>query len=80
MKDFCMLLNNILEMIMCRAFQSLPGLLIEEYFGLLPNSQGYSNLGLNIIPPLIQGQRLDPHKRHSFTLQLTVSKDTEIQN
>ncbi len=80
MKEVHMLLSNILEMIMCHAFQSLLRFLIKEYFGLLPDGQEYSNLGLNIVPSLIQELRLDPHKRRTFTLHLTVSKDPEIQN
>ena len=78
-KEVHMLLSNILEMVMCRAFQSLPGFLIEEYFGLLPDGREYSNLGLNIAHLWYRGSAF-PHKRRTFTLHLTVSKDPEIQN
>lgn len=48
------LLSNILEMTFCRAFQSLPALVLEAFFGRLPDCE-YSNLGLNVLPPLYQG-------------------------
>ncbi|KAL2854666.1 hypothetical protein BJX68DRAFT_264567 [Aspergillus pseudodeflectus] len=45
-------LNNILEMVMARAFQSLPPEQLDEAFGL-PEEGKYSFFGLNIISPLL---------------------------
>ncbi|KAJ5587269.1 uncharacterized protein N7459_003034 [Penicillium hispanicum] len=70
---------NVLEMTMCRAFQSLPGDILETYYG--PNEDGrpYSNLGLNIIPPVLQGLSLGPSARKSFSLGLEISPDSDIK-
>ncbi|KAJ5424671.1 hypothetical protein N7445_010644 [Penicillium cf. griseofulvum] len=51
---------NILEMAMCRAFESLPGSILEAYFGPREDGKPYSNLGLNIISPVFQGLSLGP--------------------
>ncbi|KAL3460047.1 hypothetical protein BJX64DRAFT_300957 [Aspergillus heterothallicus] len=54
---------NILEMTMCCAFQSLPGSILETYYGPREDGKPYSNLGLNIIPPVLQGISLGPSVR-----------------
>src|SRR5262249_25074858 len=48
------LLKNILEMTFCRAFQTSSALVLEIFFGRLPDGK-HSNLGLNVLPPLYQG-------------------------
>ncbi|GAB1208781.1 hypothetical protein APSETT445_007542 [Aspergillus pseudonomiae] len=69
---------NILEMTMCRAFQSLPGSTLEAYYGTSEDGKPYSNLGLNIIPPVLQGLSLGPSVRKSFSLGLEKSPDPDI--
>ncbi|KAL3472126.1 hypothetical protein BJX99DRAFT_236161 [Aspergillus californicus] len=49
----------VLEMTMCCAFQSLPGAILEVYYGPSEDEKPYSNLGLNIIPPVFRGPPLD---------------------
>lgn len=73
--------ENFLEMIMCRAFQSLPSLTLEEIFGPCPQAQNqghYSGMGLNVVSPLLQGQDLGPQIRHQFTKLVEQSPDPEI--
>lgn len=69
---------NVLEMTMCRAFQSLPGSSLEAYYGPSADGKPYSNLGLNIIPPVLQGLSLGPSVRKSFSLGLEKSLDPDI--
>lgn len=69
---------NILEMTMCSAFQSLPGSTLEIYFGPNKDEKPYSNLGLNIIPPVLQGLSLGPSVRKCFSLGLEKSADPDI--
>jgi hypothetical protein len=66
-------------MTMCRAFQSLPGDTSETYYGPIENGKLYSNLGLNIIPPVLQGLSLGPSVRKSFSLGLEISPDSDIK-
>ena len=75
------LLSNILEMTFCRVFQSLPATILEVFFGPLPNGE-FSNLGLNVLPPLYQG---DPQTsslalRSYFRNLWKASPDIEIQS
>lgn len=69
---------NILEMTMCSAFQSLPGSTLEAYYGPNKDEKPYSNLGLNIIPPVLQGLSLGPSVRKSFSIGLEKSTDPDI--
>ncbi|KAJ9490589.1 hypothetical protein VN97_g2662 [Penicillium thymicola] len=70
--------ENVLEMSFTRAFQTLAPSILELYFG--PCSEGsYSRLGLNIIPPLMQGRDLAPRVRGEFTKLLEGSTDPEIR-
>ncbi|KAJ5208039.1 hypothetical protein N7449_002418 [Penicillium cf. viridicatum] len=57
---------NVLEMTMCRAFQSLPGSSLEAYYGPSEDGKPYSNLGLNIIPPVLQGLSLGPSTQFRY--------------
>lgn len=70
-------LLNILEMAFCRAFQSLPGNVLEEYFDA-PPEDGFANVGANIIPPLLQSSKLSEGKRLRFVVPLSTSSDPEI--
>lgn len=63
---------------MCSAFQSLPGSTLEAYCGPNNNEKPYSNLGLNIIPPVLQGLSLGPSVRKCFSLGLEKSADPDI--
>ncbi|EGE07453.1 hypothetical protein TEQG_06580 [Trichophyton equinum CBS 127.97] len=72
------IIHNLLEMAMCRAFQSLPGTELDRYFSC-PQEQGWQNLGLNIISPLLQGLYLSPNSRRDFILNLKDSRDPEIR-
>uniref|UniRef100_A0A093V5P7 Uncharacterized protein n=1 Tax=Talaromyces marneffei PM1 TaxID=1077442 RepID=A0A093V5P7_TALMA len=47
------LVKNILEMVPCMAFQTLPPTILKEYFEP-ENVQNSTMLGLNIVPPLYQ--------------------------
>lgn len=72
-------LNNIMEMVMARSFQSLPPEQLYDAFG--PPEEGtYSFFGLNIISPLLQGRSLSPWIRRELTLPLLNSSDEDIRN
>lgn len=70
--------ENLLEMIMCRAFHSLPPSSLEEIFGPYPEGQ-YSGIGLNVMPPLLQGRFLSPYSRHKVVQLLSDSPDHDIR-
>lgn len=63
---------------MCRAFESLPGKTLEKYFGPREDGKPYTNLGLNIIPPVLQGLSLGPSVRKLFSQDLEISTDPDI--
>ena len=71
------LLQNFLEMLFCGAFQSLPHETLEEYFG--PGFLwGYSGLGLNVVPPLLQTSRITAFQKGFHTSRLARSLDPQI--
>ncbi|XHG03232.1 hypothetical protein AWENTII_006548 [Aspergillus wentii] len=70
--------ENFLELVMCRAFQSLPASSLEEIFGPCPAGQ-YSGIGLNVMSPLLQGRSLSPYSRHKVVQLLSDSPDHEIR-
>lgn len=70
-----MILANIMEMFMARAFESLAPGILEKFFG----TAKYSGIGLNVVPPLLQGISLSPTTRFSYSLQLEASLDPEIR-
>ncbi|KAJ5587948.1 uncharacterized protein N7459_003713 [Penicillium hispanicum] len=70
--------ENVLEMIFTHAFQTIWPSILEEYFGPSPENS-YSNVGLNIIPPLMQGRELSPRVRGDFAKLLENSDDPEIR-
>lgn len=69
------LFNNVLEMTMCRAFQTLPPHTLKEAFG----PQEYTGVGLNIVSPLLQGKELPPTARGKCISLLEASPDPEIR-
>ncbi|KAI1912220.1 hypothetical protein LOZ61_003381 [Ophidiomyces ophidiicola] len=70
-----LLLNNILETLMCRAFQSLPSIELQKYFG----DGEYATTGLNILPPLLQGIALDIPTRSKYIDRCLESADENIR-
>ncbi|OKL63401.1 hypothetical protein UA08_02094 [Talaromyces atroroseus] len=72
------LAKNILEMILCMAFRSLPPTVLQEYFELL-NVQHSTMLGLNIVPPLYQTVSLGQEVRRSFMILCEESVDSDIK-
>jgi hypothetical protein len=72
--------ENFLEMTFCRAFQSLPSPILEDIFGPCPENNGrYSGMGLNVMPPLLQGKRIAPMLRSQFVKPIALSPDPEIR-
>ena len=70
---------NILEMAFCRAFQSLPGSVLKEYWGTRSEAgQGFANVGLNIIPPLLQSSRMKESTKLPFLVKSSLSRDPEV--
>ncbi|KAJ0417737.1 hypothetical protein BJY00DRAFT_315683 [Aspergillus carlsbadensis] len=74
-KQTRLLLNNILETLMCRAFQSLPKSELKLLFG----ESAYSTLGLNVLPPFLQGVSLSISTRVRYVDQAFESVDDEIR-
>lgn len=73
------LFTNMLEMIMCRAFQTLPEAELERFFPTSPDSYHYSTLGLNVVPPLYQNLNLNSSRRSHFILGLEKSVDADLR-
>jgi hypothetical protein len=78
-EDVLAVSNNILEMVMCRIFQTLPSNTLERYSGARAQAEPYSTLGLNIVPPTLQSVPLSSSRKHGFTFELTESPDPDIQ-
>jgi hypothetical protein len=57
--------ENFLEMVFCRAFQSLPAATLEQTFAPCPQGQ-YAGTGLNVISPLLQGIGLSTAPLHDY--------------
>ncbi|KAJ5728487.1 hypothetical protein N7493_004817 [Penicillium malachiteum] len=77
-KDVVNGFENILETCFTCVFQTLsPSIL--DLFGLRPEGN-CSNVGLNIVPPLVQGIELAPTVRGDFTKYLEASDDPEIRD
>ncbi|KAJ5832016.1 hypothetical protein N7474_000327, partial [Penicillium riverlandense] len=70
--------ENFLEMTFARAFQTMAPTILEEYFGPCPDGT-YSNVGLNVVPPLMQGRELAPTVCGNFVKLLESSQDPEIR-
>jgi hypothetical protein len=71
--------QNILEVSMCYAFQSLPPVTLHGIFGNVEENP-YAGVGLNILSPLFQGLSLRVEARHYFAQQIADSPDPEIKN
>lgn len=69
--------ENVLEMIFVCCSRSISPVILEEYFEPCPEG-AYSNVGLNIVPPLMQGRELAPTVRGEYTKLLERSDDPEI--
>ena len=65
---------NVLEMTFCRAFQSLPGCVLTDFFG--PGD--YSDVGLNNLPPSFEGRNVPAHLRTKNTGYHRQSPDVDI--
>jgi hypothetical protein len=80
-ESFHQLIKNVLEMLFCRAFHSLLGKQLEPYFGLANSESGeYSNIGLNVLSPLLQGQLdVDNARTWSRNDLSAFSRDPEIR-
>jgi len=72
------LLHNILEMVFCRAFQSLSSRVLETFFGP-PETGSYANVGLNVAPPLLQSAVVDDFRKIQFTIDISQSQDLEVR-
>ncbi|KAH7304927.1 hypothetical protein B0I35DRAFT_444459 [Stachybotrys elegans] len=72
--DRIILIQNILEMTFCYAFRSLPGVVLEPYFG--PSE--YTNIGLNTLPPLFNGPDIPAIMRASYLEHHRGSPDPDI--
>jgi hypothetical protein len=70
--------EDILEMTFTRALQTLAPSILQKYFGPCPQGQ-YAGVGLNIIPPLMQGRELAPRVRGDFCKLLEESPDLELR-
>ncbi|RAK92466.1 hypothetical protein BO79DRAFT_277284 [Aspergillus costaricaensis CBS 115574] len=70
--------NNVLEKVMCLAFQSLPARTLEQVFGP-PENGKYSGIGLNVVSPLFQGRELGYTVRDQAVCLLEESPDPEIK-
>ncbi|KAB8216336.1 hypothetical protein BDV33DRAFT_207507 [Aspergillus novoparasiticus] len=70
--------QNILELAMCRAFQSLPPSSLTQIFGEDADNP-YTCVGLNIVSPLFPGLNLRKEACQHFTRQIESSPDPEIR-
>lgn len=73
--EFRALLNNILETLMCCAFQSLPSNKVGRVLGW----GDFATTGLNILPPLLQGIMLDIPARVERINKCSNSIDEQIR-
>lgn len=69
------LLNNILETVMCCAFQPLPSSEVGRVLG----KGDFATTGLNILPPLLQGIKLDIPARVERIKKCSNSIDEQIR-
>lgn len=68
------LVQNVRKMTVCRAFQSLPDRVLTNFFG----PADYSNIGLNNLPPLFEGQDVPAFIRHKYSGYHQLSPDPDI--
>lgn len=72
------LVNNVLEMAFCRVFESLSDVVLKKFFGSPVEGGMYANVGLNVLPPLLQGQCVPRDHRDRYAKLLKDSSDPEI--
>ena len=70
--------QNIIELAMCRAFQSFPPSSLTQIFGEDAGNP-YTCVELNIVSPLFQGLNLQKEVCQYFTRQIKSSPDPEIR-
>lgn len=68
------LIQNLLEMTFCRCFESLPAIVLTEYFG----TNNYANVGLNNMLPLVQGGRIAQSLRAKYLEYHKQSPDPDV--
>lgn len=89
-KSYRILLNNVSELLMCKAFDSLPNMVRNELFSreFLPFGRvmeefllGGTSLstGLNVLPPVFQGAYIQTSARKRYTDAYKVSMDSQIK-
>lgn len=75
------LLQNFVEFLFCGAFESLPEECLRRYFGTANKESGqYSNVGLNVLPPLLQGTVTNRSTKDYYRNLLVKSDDPEIRS
>lgn len=77
-EESAVIFPNILEMSFSVAFQSLPLDAVMNFYGL--DAKKYSNMGLNVLPPLFQGINLKSHIRQAYTTPVADSPDPQIRS
>lgn len=75
MKESWDLINNLVEMLMCLCFQSLPLPQLQRFIG----GHQLATTGLNVVSPLLQGIRLGGSEKAVYRGELLCSTDAEIQ-
>lgn len=68
------LVQNVLKMLFCRVFGTLPRNVLEDFFG----SANTSNIGLNNLPPLFQGTNASSSTRAKYLAYHQDSADPDI--
>jgi hypothetical protein len=70
------MLNNILEMVMCYAFQSLPQAVVNTFF----DDNSTCTFGLNVLPPLFQDFFISGEERGIYVNHCSASHDPHINS
>ncbi|RYP81383.1 hypothetical protein DL769_002000 [Monosporascus sp. CRB-8-3] len=71
------LVQNVLKLIFCRAFASLPSRVLTEFTGPTLDGEEWLNVGLNVMSPLYQGRSLSPATQREFIELLRESPDPD---
>jgi hypothetical protein len=70
-------ITNVLEMVFCEAFESLPSASQKLFYSTSrPSNRGF---GLNVMPPLLQVLRLNPAQKTVWNIPVSNSTDPEIR-
>lgn len=70
------LIQNVLKMAFCRAFESLQGTILDHFFGSA--SAAYLNVGLNNLAPLLSGPEISSSVRSRYLAYHLHSPDPDI--